>query len=330
MNRESKIGMLVGLAVIVVIGVLLSQYFERGSSAERPALMADVKEGYRQSTQEAVGVPVLAGATGGTGMEGPGGRILALKDSASPLPAFATDSGHGNGAGVGGGPVIGNPVAAIPAGNIPEALPAGGQTSLARGDAGMSGMQPTAYVAGDPTKVVKSATPTGKEYVIVKGDGLMTIAKKHYHSVKPADMARIIAANPKELKDDKSPLIVGHKLLIPDLPKPEVKEVMTVKLVAGGAVIGLPGSDTKAGKTVSNEPVKIEAPRPTTYTVEKGDSLEKIAGKLLGSRTKAPQLKIATLNKLKEPYSLQSGQVLKIPAKAAPAAADPEAPKAKG
>lgn len=329
MNREAKIGMLTGLAVILFVGVLLSNYFEHNT--DRAAPMADVKEGYRSNALATVGVPALADGLSVSPTYGRGAEPRTAGDS--PMMAFAAGSGKGEeGKPVDNGTetTVGEPVKAVAVGDIPTGSD-GVDGGLDKQLAGGAGLSPTVYVAGDPTKekttVAKPAAPVGTVYVIVKNDNLRIIAKKNYRTATNADVARIIAANPKELKDIKSVLVAGHKLLIPPLPvvaKPETKPVPAVSSpgVSTGTISmpvvtvpGAGGTGVKAGeKPASAEQSTV---KPVNYKVQKGDTLEKLAGKLLGSRSNEAQQKLAAFNNLKAPYALQVDQVIKVPAKAA-------------
>jgi len=65
---------------------------------------------------------------------------------------------------------------------------------------------------------------------------------------------------------------------------------------------------------VPSEPPKVTpAERPTTYTVKKGDSLWRIAGKVYGNPLKWGQIYRANKAKLKSPHKIYPGQVLTIP-----------------
>ena len=53
--------------------------------------------------------------------------------------------------------------------------------------------------------------------------------------------------------------------------------------------------------------------RPTSYTVKKGDSLWRIAGKVYHNPLKWPRIYRANKDKIKSPHRIYPGQVLKIP-----------------
>jgi len=334
MNREAKIGMLTGLAVILFVGVLLSNYFEH-NNADRAAPMADVKESFRHNALATVGVPgVDGGISVGPTLAGAGGQMGTMRTMAAFAAGTGDKTDNEKPTELSTAVTVGEAVKAEAVGNIPtpgnNGLDGGLGNKLAGGNLASNGtgLQTALYVPNDPTKVQtgssKPVEPAGTVYIIAKNDNLKLIAKRNYRSATNADVARIIAANPKELKDDvKSLLIVGHKLIIPPLPvvaKTELKPVGVTKTVTNTGtisipVVPMPGAGTKeADKVVKVE--KTETVKVVTYKVQKGDTLEKLAGKLLGSKSNEAQMKIATMNNLKAPYALQVDQMIKVPAKA--------------
>lgn len=71
-------------------------------------------------------------------------------------------------------------------------------------------------------------------------------------------------------------------------------------------------SNVQSGVT-STAPV-VEPAAPATYTVVKGDSLSKIAKKVLGSANRWREIFEANRDQLDNPDLIQPGQVLKLPA----------------
>ena len=121
--------------------------------------------------------------------------------------------------------------------------------------------------------------------MIAAGDTLAKIAYKFYHSSKGEAVGRIVAANPKVLKDEKTMLVAGKKLMIPNAPvvakaAPAVAAVTPVKKPV---MIHQPGGATAGSATGMDEAKTIDAPvkkAATVYVVASGDTLEKIAKKL--------------------------------------------------
>ena len=139
-------------------------------------------------------------------------------------------------------------------------------------------------VAPAPTPVPEAA---GTEYVVVKGDSLAKIAKKH-----GVTLSALKAANPGV---EPTKLKVGQKLSIP----------------AGGSPAAAPATGTSSG---------VESSGGEAYTVKSGDTLTKIA-KAHGTTVKA----IKAASNLATDH-IKVGQKLKIPAKASAPVAVPTAP----
>ncbi len=220
MTRETKIGLLTGLGVIVLIGVLLSEYLGGGArpTVEEQAAMADKGASYRAAAVTPVGVPTVdARGIPAPGMEG-GGETNYTVIAGQERPAPTNDRSSG--------PVVGQPVVPQPMARMPDAVaagrgsPGGPTTDLTDPVTGRP-LESAVYVAVDPsregTPALRTAAglPSGEMYAIVPGDNLTKIARKFYKSAGKADIQRIIAANPSLLKDEKTPLIVGKKLLLP-------------------------------------------------------------------------------------------------------------------
>lgn len=60
----------------------------------------------------------------------------------------------------------------------------------------------------------------------------------------------------------------------------------------------------------------VEPPAPATYTVARGDSLSKIAKKVLGDANRWREIFDANRDQIANPDLIQPGQVLKLPADA--------------
>lgn len=73
-------------------------------------------------------------------------------------------------------------------------------------------------------------------------------------------------------------------------------------------------SNVQAGVT-SDAPV-VEPAAPATYTVASGDSLSKIAKKVLGNANRWREIFDANRDQIDNPDLIQPGQVLKLPANA--------------
>jgi hypothetical protein len=83
---------------------------------------------------------------------------------------------------------------------------------------------------------------------------------------------------------------------------------------AEASMTPLPPAPEAPPAIVEEAPPVIEHPdRPTTYTVKKGDSLWRIAGKIYHNPLKWPRIYHANKDKIKNPHRIYPGQVLTIP-----------------
>ena len=78
-----------------------------------------------------------------------------------------------------------------------------------------------------------SSAVASKSYVIAKGDTLAKISTKFYQNAKVENEKKIVAANPGQLKDVTTMLVVGKTLVIPDVPA-DVKKVGVI--LSGGNI----------------------------------------------------------------------------------------------
>lgn len=250
MNRETKIGLLTGLFVIILVGVLLSEYLGGADRAPKQAALADVGAEYRHRTLNQVGVPVLDRETGHVVNNPILPRENQLLMAAAPT-----------------GPMITPPVNPIPAAGmdaertrlrdeqerLAAIAAAQRQQQLAlmqtQQIAQVRQAQPVISVEKAPVAPVETVTyvpgtvaavkpapelkpkASAENYVIAKGDTLGRISAKFYGTSKSDMIMKIVAANPEVLKDGlKSNLIIGKQLLIPsaDTPMPESVKVEPV------------------------------------------------------------------------------------------------------
>ncbi|MCA8941617.1 MAG: LysM peptidoglycan-binding domain-containing protein [Planctomycetes bacterium] len=127
-----------------------------------------------------------------------------------------------------------------------------------------------------PNRPIKGL-PDLRRYKVSKGDTLMEISKKFLGSAR--QWQRIVQLNPQI---DPDQLDVGTTLLIPHREDVLEDHLRSIRRTGG------------------------------TYTVVKGDSLARIAKRLLGSEKYAAQIRAA--NDVKNVRKLQPGDVLVIPA----------------
>jgi LysM repeat protein len=158
-------------------------------------------------------------------------------------------------------------------------------------------------MASKPVKPQPKPSPAPaapKTYTVAPGDTMGQIAQDQLGSVR--HLAALQAANPSVRPEAMS---VGTKLVLPAVPDAPV-----------ASASGSAGKDAVAGGGAKPKPSQ-PAPAGRTYTVEPGDSLWSIAQAQLGDGLRHGEL--AALN----PGSgdmLRVGQVLRLPAGAAPTA----------
>jgi len=274
MNKETKIGMLVGLCVIVLIGVLLSEYLGNGTSGQRMADLDKYKgPQYRDNMTRDVGTTSVKGIQPGTG-----DPVVARADESDMPVAFADGSQ---------GPLTRQPVTPQGVGPVPADPRQDGGQPVLMGDLPNDGVS-TPQVAQGGTQIVI------KQYVIQKNDTVRLLAKKFYNSADAPELAGIVAANPGTLKDANTALVAGKKLNIPLLA--------TSPWVTGAAV---------AHQVSAMAPPAQGATK--TYTVVKGDTISTIAKKTLGTGGPIAVGELMKANGLKDGAIIKEGAVLRIP-----------------
>ncbi|MGN6370222.1 MAG: LysM peptidoglycan-binding domain-containing protein [Phycisphaerae bacterium] len=351
MTREAKIGMLTGLGVIVLIGTLLSEYLgggphgvgATGNGAMGRMAALPMGAAYRQEIMQPVGVPSLVRNDGASVAPGAGAGVVATPSMTGAPLAPAAPVGSGTDAGgaprldspLSNGPAMNQPVAAVPAGtvqmdagmqqaSIPTMqMPASGvQTVYVPGQAAAPAagqargtLTPAGPVTAADLAPAAAAKPAGEEYVIVPGDNLAKIAKKFYKSSKNSDIQRIVAANPAMLKNDKSVLIAGKKLLIPTVERAAAVEgsssmaaaVPAMPTVKEKTVIRKPGSGEAVAREKAAAEARAKKAAGKVYVVQAHDTLGKIAQKF-GVGVK----ELMAANGIKDAKGLQVGAKLKV------------------
>jgi nucleoid-associated protein YgaU len=353
MTKEAKVGMLTGLGVIVVIGVLLSEYLGTppggAPSSVATGKMAPLPIGETKRTQmlEEVGVPAMVQA-----------ESTAVAGGVPTIPAaFAADV-HRDvplAVPVSTGPVVSAPVSAVPAGpvqvasaqhfDVPPTVQVPETPTVSAVDA-IESASATGGAAAGQAKASPAKMP-GEEYVIARGDSLAKISSKFYQANTSANRQRIIAANPDILKDGQPFLIAGRKIVIPAAPtavlapamvqnvtqpiaKADPRKAGEHKTQEPAVVIGLPGTKTTQNKIAEGKTAESKSAAPASkadavkkndarkseakvYVVKAGDSLEKIARKLDSENPQATLKKLIADNGLKNASVLQVGDKLKLP-----------------
>jgi nucleoid-associated protein YgaU len=329
MNRDTKIGLLIGLVVIILIGILVSGVLgDQSKTSTGNGQLPQYGQPYREQIQQAPGVAPIINTP------------VDVAAQPAPLPPSNIEPlNPGNTQDLALAPMT---LPNLPTNNLVTSVPmpglvSGNQTPV-NFVAGPVGLNPQPPQPNNVTGLVPLPNkPADTAYVISKGDTLSSIAKKFY---KPADgmklndaIAKIIKSNPGVLRDANTGLVVGKKLMLPAIENvvvavnvpatrpatPGTAAPVTTPVVALPRGV-LPGTDdsrrVEAGD-VGARPVTPE-PRPVpvvkTHNVQKGDTLASLAAKYLGNASAANIKKLATANGLKNANELQIGMTLKIPA----------------
>jgi nucleoid-associated protein YgaU len=317
MTRETKIGLLVGLAFIIVIGILLSDHMT--STTQPPqAQLTEAAPNVRASvTPPAANGPAATPTQVVSGQPiTPSNPVLTPTEIRQPAPAPVVQAQPPVTKVEVGGPAVvpQQPVTQVQvAGKTPEAA----APTQPGGDSNTSDLEKWAAKVGEPLVPVgakpSAAKPTAasakqREYTAVAGDSLSKIAAKTLGTGSKANIELLIKANPS-LQKNPDLVVEGRKYVIPSVPSstpetaaatPEKKSVPVTELVDP-----LPSAATPA------------TPKDGTswYTVKDNDNLWKIASEQLGSGNAWTQIKEMNKDVLKGGDTVQKNMRLRLPPK---------------
>jgi nucleoid-associated protein YgaU len=310
-TRELKLALIVGFSLVLVVTILVSDYFSKARRVSLATPAGDTQVALRAAPDWKPAPPEQLA---------PSNPALGGLDAAVPPPVGGSDMGEGSSLASGPAPIVirqgsgwkdssidsgtlGAVVSKVPDqplvrtrvepelnGGVMPVKPALGSGAVVPPDSGIS------------TPVTKVITTAGeKSHTVSAGDTLYVISKKYYGTTKY--WKELAAFNSATLKSPEA-LKLGQKLRIP-----------TVDLLGGtkpsdvGGVVKL---DTKSdGKQDAKGNKSAPAPAGKTYTVQKGDTPGVIAQKTLGTSRKATEL--MKFNKIDDETGLRIGMVLNIP-----------------
>jgi len=279
MNRETKVGLITGLAIIVMVGMLLSSYLNHQSSSIKLANLSNLGSKLRHSL------------------------LHPVSDQTIPPPSVAPK-----------GAALAN--ASPPSTQQPNAVTLAAYTpATTRSTAviSMPGYTSTAFpstvtprlAAAPQTNAIQvqnamqSQTTSQKRgqtiYTVIANDTLTRIAQRFYHDGGPVAIERIIRANPGKLSGIKSVLRIGEKLRIP----PANNQASIPQMMA----VTTSGTGSNAGKRAGG----------MTYRVKPGDTLYGIAALTLGAATRHNIDAIKKANGISNDRDLRVGEKLHIP-----------------
>lgn len=321
MTRETKIGLLVGLAFIIVIGILLSDHLS-STTEPPPAYLAQAGASVRQGVN-VPGVPPQPGANTVTTIAPPTvipqQQVPTQEELSAPRPRGVVQ--------IGIGPVqttetpTGTPPATTPpqVTFVDEQPTPGNPTSTSGTTSGTPGDSTEPVTPNDPLAEIakrageelvgldgkpientsglannNGAKPTElsngfREYRAVEGDTVSRMASRFLGENTPANRDLIVRANPS-LQKNPDIVVSGRTYNIP-MTKPAQTAVVT---------------HTKSDEAPDNGNI---------YTVQPGDSLWKIASNECGTPSAVASIKELNADVLKGGDTVQVGMKLKLPAK---------------
>ncbi len=336
-TREAKISLLVTLAFLLVVGILLSEHLTT-SREPTPAPLADAARHARPALEAPNASPRAAEPQIPT--QTPPRDSLNTRDALdNPTPLqpapdaleniLEPNSTHQNNT---------NPTTTDPANTVATTTDTNHNNPIAPTDATIeelaklfgeeiipadqaaatpaSDSQPQNQSTAHADNPVKRPTPDAarvRSYVAQKGDTLSKIARNQLGANTPANRQAIVALNPT-LQADPNKIIEGHTYTIPAdawnaalLPHPSPKQTD-------------PKSQEQAQSEPANNPsatTPTSPPAPTRlYTVQKGDSLWRIAERELGNPSLANSIRQLNADILGDSDTVKVGMQLKLPAQA--------------
>lgn len=335
MTRETKIGLLVGLAFIIVIGILLSDHINTTSDPAR-ASITDAGNNVRDS----VNAP---GADRGTDrvaavfpnrieppvpvqtqreapqQSRPGATIVDIAPGGDPSqlpfpqrdprqqPVVQNPAGEsGTQAGpsdTGGEVAQANPNDLRVPPSLQDTARRNGQELVVPSNGDPVGIHPPGapQINGSPTGPSRGGLPPGfREVKAEQNDSVSRLAAKYLGVSNKANREAIIKANPS-LQNEPHMVIAGKNYLIPP------------------AAAATPVQPAPPPAQTAQRPAAQQAtPQPTGafYTVKDNDNLWKIAAEQLGSGNRWTEIRDLNQDVLKGADGLQVNMRLKLPPKA--------------
>jgi len=332
-GKETKFGLLVGVAFIVLFGVILGGRVGSAAGDHAPLPVGD-------SGGHKVLVDTILGSQDPLESDA---RLLAM-DKPALAPGAGADAETAEAPAPGGEA----PSREAPAPAEPEPIgrltlaPARVETPMpmpAEADAPQHPAEPvdvSVHEPPAPEPASPAPVPQRPVHVVAKGETLTTIAKRYYGSDGARLWRRIWEANKDRLADPHR-LDLGQSLVIPGLPA-ETPPAATEVADASGAE----AADDAGGGRGSAPPATLDelarrfevrlddgevvedpAAPPPTYTIQKGDTFYSIARKVYGDPSLAKDLVRKNRDRVRDARRLRVGQTILLLARSQTAAAEP-------
>jgi LysM repeat protein len=281
MNRETKVGLITGLAIIVMVGMLLSSYLNRQSSSIKVASLSNLGSKLRQTLLHPISdqtIPMPKVTPAGVQVAPSGAAVASASLSGITPAAFTPSSASGTASVVSMPGYKSTPLVTFPTAPSPHLAPVTANTNLQVQNA----------------EQTQSTSPSGDTtYTVAANDTLTRIAWHFYHDSGPVAIERIVRANPGKLSSPSSMLRIGEKLDIP----PAAGRVTMPSLMAVSTGTG----QSSAAKSAR------------TYIVRRGDTLYRIALRTMGAATVKNINAIKQANGITNDRDLRVGEKLQIP-----------------
>ena len=289
MNRETKIGLVTGVTLIVLIGAMLSSYLS--SPRRHIGDLSSVGQGrqLRQQISNPVGiaqVPVVNSPSASKAVTLTTQRLAAYTQPSSPynqvtqLPYGLSASS--NTVNAPNTPTVNPVVIPVAVKPIPAPGPAPATTNI-------------------------PVTASAASYTVRPGDTLDKIAWHFYHDSGPIAVRRIVNANRGTLTSAQAILRVGETLNIPAANTQAASSLLTMVALTKSTAFA-----SHRNKRNTSAPT-ADSVRMRTYRVQNGDTLWSIARKTMGAATESNVQRIMALNHIHNARTIAIGQILNIP-----------------
>ncbi|MGC8540159.1 MAG: LysM peptidoglycan-binding domain-containing protein [Phycisphaerae bacterium] len=297
MNKETKIGLVTGVTLIVLIGAMLSSYLSGPRDKVGDLALTGQGSSLRNQISSPVGiaqVPVPQNVP-----------VIPVQPVATaPVPPAKAQTS----------------VAVSTPYNQVTQLPYG---SAATATSSVASLTPAAAVIKPqvvPVVVAQrpvlntaasgdnaSDTARVSMYIVRPGDTLGKIAWHFYHDSGPVAVRRIVDANASKLGIAHAMIRVGETLTIPAAQQAATSSVHLLTMAAQST------GNSYSGQYSTRQAAPTSDSSVHTYRVQSGDTLWGIARKTMGAGTDANVHRIMSLNHIHDARTIAVGQVLKIP-----------------
>jgi nucleoid-associated protein YgaU len=333
MTRETKIGLLVGLAFIIVIGILLSDHMATTTEPLQAALntAADTARAATVVPNESRGGAVLPNNTAVRDITPPARvptsaeltqqRPIGDISVGGPVSTGATASNNtSTNTGTNNAVALQDTGTQIPSNNVPPG-PSGvdprllelarqhGEELTNAGSRQPTGNTGTTGNNTTPPHDNRTTTASTKTYTVETGDTLGKIASKTLGSNTKANRDAIVKANPQIADPNK--VVIGQ---VYNIPTASIVPPSTPSGMQTGTRV-LPLTPPTTARDTRSTTTTATSDSSISYTVKAGDNLYRIATDHVGNPQAVAAIKELNKDVLKGGDGIRVGMRLKLPAK---------------